>query len=185
VLNQACLEGARLVDRLGRDLRICVNVSPSQLEDSTFAAYVEDTLRRTSIRPATLEIEITESVLADNPGRVKRTLHALREIGVSIALDDFGTGYANMQQLCQLNVQRLKIDRSILHATGSFGSVFPALCGFAKSLKLPVVVEGVETHAQFARAAEAGCEECQGFLIGRPAAWEIIATNWEKRLHVA
>ncbi len=185
VMSKACTEGAMLMKSLARDIRICVNVSQSQLEDSKFASFVADITQSLSLKPSNLEIEITENVLSDNPTRVKRTLHSLREMGVSICLDDFGTGYAQVQQLCQLNVQRLKIDRSILHASGSFGSVFPALCGFAKSLHLPVVVEGIEYKAQLLRAREAGCEECQGFFLGRPAPWEQLVSSQSAQLSVA
>jgi UDP-glucose 4-epimerase len=185
VITQACMEGAKLMQSLSRPLRICVNVSQSQLEDNRFATFIADTMQEVCFQPDNLEIEITENVLSENPIRVKHTLHVLREIGVSIALDDFGTGYAQVQRLCQLNVQRLKIDRSILHASGSFGSVFPALCGFAKSLHLPVVAEGIETEAQLQRAREAGCEECQGFLTGRPAPWEQFASIADVQLSVA
>jgi UDP-glucose 4-epimerase len=185
VISQACMEGAMLMTRLSREVRICVNVSQSQLEDNSFANFVADTTQRLGFQSHNLEIEITENVLSENPTRVKRTLHALREMGVSIALDDFGTGYAQVLQLCQLNVQRLKIDRSILHARGSFSSVFPALCGFAKSLHLPVVVEGVESKAQLLRAREAGCDECQGFFLGRPVPWEQLASLNNATLNVA
>jgi len=129
-------------------------------------------LRETGLPPSLLELELTETVLVRDFERSNRKLKRLRKRGVTIAIDDFGTGYSSLSYLQKLPADALKIDRCFVAELdcGSRAPVLKGMIGIARELGIRVVVEGIETAEQFHAIASFGCDEAQGYLLGRPAA---------------
>ena len=171
VLDRACHEAACWA----APLRVAVNVSPVQVQQGeAFAAMVEETLLSSGLAPTRLMLEVTEGVLIREPERVLAALSRLKALGVQVALDDFGTGYSSLATLRAFPFDKLKIDRSFVSGIseapgGQDRAIVRAVLGLARGLGLPVVAEGVETELQLEALRDAGCEEVQGWLVGRPA----------------
>ncbi|MEO6012496.1 MAG: EAL domain-containing protein [Devosia sp.] len=147
-----------------------VNVSPIQLRDGAFADRALSILRSENVDPSRLEFEITEGVALDETGPAHRLLEELRSAGIRIAIDDFGTGYSSLNYLGRLAVDKIKIDRSFVQAIGAANAdaIVRAVIAFAKALRVTVTAEGVETDAQRRFLEESGCDQLQGYLLGRP-----------------
>ncbi len=151
--------------------RVAVNVSVAQLRRGTLTSLVSHALREHPMPPAALELELTEGAMMIDVEDASQCLNALKELGVSIALDDFGTGYSSLSFVKQFPVDRLKIDRSFVkdvEADREAQAITTAILAMARQLGLAVVAEGVETEAQERFLQSHGCEEIQGFLVGRP-----------------
>ncbi|TDR55978.1 periplasmic sensor diguanylate cyclase/phosphodiesterase [Halomonas ventosae] len=178
VLETACHKLVEWADIPGRDtLTIAVNVSTEQFRQRDFTARVKEVLERTGADPRRLVLEVTESLLMNNPEQVKATLAELRRSGIRLALDDFGTGYSSLNYLKQLPLDELKIDRSftsgVMHSPADAAIVETTLT-LAENLGLAVIAEGVETDAQFEWVRARGCTGFQGFLFGRPVPEEML-----------
>ena len=149
-----------------------VNVSVVQLEDSGFLDDLRAVLAKTGIAPASLQLEVTESVLASQVAELIGRLQEIRDLGVRVALDDFGTGYSSMGQLQALPVDCIKIDRSFIDALNTEGdqaaSVVNALVELGRALGLQVIAEGVEELEQLSALVGPQCDLAQGFLLARP-----------------
>jgi diguanylate cyclase (GGDEF)-like protein/PAS domain S-box-containing protein len=151
--------------------RIAINLSARQFADDTLVDEVRDALAAQGLEPAALEVEITESVLMADPQAANRTLQGLHALGVHIAIDDFGTGYSSLAYLKRFPAQTVKIDRSFvkgLPLDHDDAAITQAVIAMAHSLGLDVVAEGVETQAQLDFLRQLGCDQAQGYLIGRP-----------------
>lgn len=172
VLESTVQQLAALQYRSNRpDLWTSINVSVLQLETGEFANRVEAALLDAGLSPASLVVEVTESVLLDPGGRGANELAALRSLGVRVALDDFGTGYSSISYLQKFPVDILKIDRSFVSVTegdGEAGALLEAIVGLAERLHLDLIAEGIETAADLARLKILGCTMGQGFLLSRP-----------------
>src|SRR6202011_3650587 len=167
VLREACREAASWP----QPLQIAVNLSPIQFRHGDLAGLVHSMLLETGLAPTRLELEITEGVLVEDFGRGVSILRRLKLLGVRIAMGDFGTGYSSMSYLQSFPFDKIKIDQSFVSKVKSnsqSAAIVQAILGLGRSLKLPVIAEGVETPAQLAFLAEEGCNEVQGYLIGRP-----------------
>jgi len=128
-------------------------------------------LRQTALPPELLELELTESLLMEKPEQVREVLEQLRELGTLTAIDDFGTGYSSLSYLKHFPLNRLKIDRSFvkdLTSDSDDAVIIEAIIALAHSLRLQVVAEGVETPAQLEFMRRHGCDDVQGYLLGRP-----------------
>ncbi len=149
---------------------VSVNVSVVQLAQSEFSAEAIELVSQVGVDPQGITIEVTESVLMDNPERSIAQLQALRGAGMRVAIDDFGAGYASLGYLRRLPVDVMKIDRALLvdAATPGGHSILAAMVMLARELGLDCVVEGVETLAQHRLLFELGCPRMQGFLFSRP-----------------
>jgi EAL domain-containing protein (putative c-di-GMP-specific phosphodiesterase class I) len=159
------------------DLPIAVNVSARQLSETDFVPRLTELL--TSAPRGSLTLEITESLLIEDPERIASTLAALDEAGVRIALDDFGTGYSSLSNLSTLPIHQLKIDRSFVSGLGvraEAEALVSGIINLGHGLELEVVAEGVETEQQARRLAALECDFAQGFLFGRPEPWTIATT---------
>ncbi|MGF6919693.1 putative bifunctional diguanylate cyclase/phosphodiesterase [Paraburkholderia sp. 40] len=168
VLQTACAQAKRWEGVLP-ELRMSVNVSPSQLTSSDFGAVVRRALAASQLAADRLELEITEGGLVA-PGALP-TLRALHDIGVSIAIDDFGAGYSSLAYLRSFHADRLKIDMSFIRGIGSSladATIIGAIIALARNLRFEVVAEGVERAEQLAFLAEAGCEIVQGYYFAAP-----------------
>ena len=173
VLRRACVLGATVPGRT-----IAVNISPTQLRNPRFARQVFDILERTGMRPADLELEITESILLDDEHVSAHNLQTFRAAGIHIALDDFGTGYSSLSYLKRYPVDRIKIDRSFVMqlAEGHVSvAITQAIVTLAHAMDLEVTAEGVETEQQATILGELGCNTLQGFLFSSGIAAEKIS----------
>jgi len=160
--------------------RCAVNLSVRQFNVDGLVDDVVQALAATQQDASALEIEITESLLMANPERALQTLMQLHQMGVHIAIDDFGTGYSSLAYLKRFPAQTLKIDRSFvkdLPDDADDATITRALVAMAHSLGLEVVAEGVETEAQLAFLHNIGCDEAQGYLLGRPMPPEQLAAR--------
>ncbi|HEY6895985.1 MAG TPA: EAL domain-containing protein [Rhodocyclaceae bacterium] len=176
VLREACRQGRRWLDE-GHELVVSVNISAVQFRDVELPHLVAEVLRESGLPGRLLELEITESALMDNPEAAAYSLRILRELGVSIAIDDFGTGYSSLAYLKSFPVSVLKIDKSFVDAVEQPGldrSIIEAVVTLARSLKLEVVAEGVETQGQAEMLRYLGCDLLQGYLISRPVAPAVV-----------
>ncbi len=160
-------------------VRIAVNISPMQLRDLDFIADVQQSTGFEAAA-AGLELEITESLIMENVAHSLKALGAVREAGVTIAIDDFGTGFSSLSYLSKLPVDAIKIDRSFVSEMMQGPrelSLVASIINLAHSLKLNVVAEGVETMEQLRILRNRGCDEAQGFLLGRPVAAAAFQTD--------
>jgi diguanylate cyclase (GGDEF)-like protein len=174
VIRQSC----RDIAAISRDVVLAVNVSPRQLLRGNIAATIAGALTASGLPPNRLEVEVTETVLAENRPRVAATLETLRKTGISVALDDFGTGYSSLSYLLNLPIDKLKIDKSFvasLPQDAKAAAVLSSILGVAKTLGFTSLAEGVETAGQLAALKEAGCEQGQGFLLAKPMAAGALA----------
>ncbi|MDO9143440.1 EAL domain-containing protein [Rhodoferax sp.] len=164
-------------------VRIAVNVSPLQLRDRGFIEEVRSAISIDPQAAAGLELEITESLIMENVDHSIASLHALREMGISIAIDDFGTGFSSLSYLSKFPVDTLKIDRSFvteMTASAQGLALVSTIINLAHALKLKVVAEGVETEAQAQLLRGLACDEMQGYLFSRPVPEEIFKTKFLK-----
>lgn len=173
ILRSACEQLRRWQERglVGEAARVAVNVSVRQLRDESFVDTVSDVLLETGLCPEHLELEITESVVMDRPGRALASLSAFADLGVGLAIDDFGVGYSSLSYLKSLPVKTLKVDRSFVAdvtANPDLESIVDAIIALGRKLSLHVVAEGVETEAQVALLRRLGCHTLQGFHLCRP-----------------
>ncbi len=167
VLHQACREAALWPGTL----RVAVNLSPLQFKGFKLEADVIRALEQARLSPHRLELEITESVFLTDSQENIRILHQLKQLGVRIALDDFGTGYSSLAYLRCFPFDKLKIDRSFITDLTSSPenlAIVRAVIGLGKSFSAVVTAEGVETDAEFGCLTQEGCDQVQGFLLGRP-----------------
>ena len=167
VLMEACREAASW----DQPLRIAVNVSAAQFRRENLDTQVRKALRDSGLSPARLELEITEGVLIEDVLRAKKAMQSLKNLGVLIALDDFGTGYSSLSYVEAFPLDRIKIDRSFVASLGQSErslAIVRAIIGLAHGLGVPVLAEGIETNVQMSLLLEEGCDEMQGYLIGRP-----------------
>jgi diguanylate cyclase (GGDEF)-like protein/PAS domain S-box-containing protein len=190
-LREACLQARRwqLEYPGGTPIEISVNVSPRQFRQTDLVKQVAHVLEESGLAPASLQLEVTESVLLDDLDSALATLARLKELGVGLKIDDFGTGYSCLRYLCKLPFDSIKIDRSFtehLAEEDSKGAeVVRTIVEMAHKLGMSVVAEGVEDPAQADRLRELGCEFAQGYhycppvaaeeaerLIRQPEAWE-------------
>jgi diguanylate cyclase (GGDEF)-like protein/PAS domain S-box-containing protein len=175
VLREACRQ-AVVVQRLWSDggandgLYMCVNLSVKQLQHSDVIADVQDALADSGLDPGLLTLEITESMLIDDPEIAVVKLKELRTLGVRVAMDDFGTGYSSLSYLSRFPVDVIKMDRSFLRpeATREAVDLSSAVVALGSSLSLEVVAEGIELDEQLNRLRELGCELGQGFHFAHP-----------------
>ncbi|MFO1048808.1 MAG: EAL domain-containing protein [Geminicoccaceae bacterium] len=170
-LRQACRDMVTLEGSSAAAARLAVNLSARQLRQDRLVAMVERTLAESGLPAQRLELEVTETALLPSDGKVAATLAALRSLGVSLALADFGVASSSLSLLRQYPIQRLKMDRAFVRDITSDRAnvaVARATIDLARELGIVVLAVGVETAEQLAILRDLGCEEAQGFLIGRP-----------------
>jgi EAL domain-containing protein (putative c-di-GMP-specific phosphodiesterase class I) len=161
----------------GLALQVAVNLSARHLQDARLPQVVEEMIRASGAEPTWLELEITESAIMADPDRAFRIVQALREIGVAISIDDFGTGYSSLAYLQNLNIDRLKIDRSFVTGmTEQKGSrlIVASIVQLGHALGLDIVAEGIETLAQRDQLRSLGCDLGQGYLFAPAMANEAM-----------
>lgn len=168
VLRRACAEAAAWTE----PHKIAVNLSPVQLSHTDLPRLVHQVLLESGLSPSRLELEITETAMISDLTRTTHVLRQLKGLGVSIAMDDFGTGYSSLSTLRAFPFDKIKLDRSFMSevdASPQSRAIIRAVLALGESLDIPVLAEGVETSGQLAFLREQGCNEAQGYLLGRPA----------------
>jgi EAL domain-containing protein (putative c-di-GMP-specific phosphodiesterase class I) len=169
-LEGACRQG-RLWQEKGYDVRLGVNLSPSQLQSGDLAATVESVLKDTGFSPFLLELEVTENILLEDDEAALETFQRIQELGVHIAFDDFGTGYASLTYLKKFPLDRLKIDQSFvrdIRSRSDDAAIVGSTINLGKLLGLSVIAEGIEDLATADLLKRMGCEEGQGYYFGPP-----------------
>lgn len=171
VLEKACQQAVRWRDQGFQNLRMAVNVSPRQFDQPDLVDSVTSVLEQTGLKAEHLELELTEGSIMTHVDQNTVKLSELKRLGVSISIDDFGTGYSSLAYLQQFPIDKLKIDRSFIeNISRDRGdlTLVRTIIGLAHNLGLRVIAEGVETEAQLSLVRSEGCEEVQGYLVGRP-----------------
>ncbi len=159
--------------------RVAVNLSGTQLRQAELIEMVTRTLRTTGCRPQWLELEVSEGFVMKESERALALLTQLRALGIELAIDDFGTGYSSLSDLKRLPISKLKIDQSFvrdLPQDADDAAIARAVIALARSMKLKVTAEGVETAEQRAFLRQEGCDEAQGYFYARPLPAEEIGT---------
>jgi diguanylate cyclase (GGDEF)-like protein len=170
VLSTACLQAKAWQTQGIQPLTMSVNLSPRQFRQKNLVEMIAGVLERTGLDANLLDLEITEGMIM-RPDQAAAVLERLHKLGVRLSIDDFGTGYSSLSYLKRFPVQTLKIDRSFVNGLttdGDDGSIVTAIVAMAKSLKLEVTAEGVETPEQLAFLARLHCDRYQGYLFSRP-----------------
>jgi EAL domain-containing protein (putative c-di-GMP-specific phosphodiesterase class I) len=173
VIDEACRQARCWLDAGHRGFCIAVNVSPQQLQRPGLLAHVREALARHDVPASMLGIELTESSLMENVGRLRDTLAELKALGLRLSLDDFGTGYSSLAYLKQFPLHTLKIDRSFVSGLPDDphdAAIARTIVAIGHQLRLVVAAEGVETQEQAAFLDSIGCDELQGYHLGRPVA---------------
>ena len=171
VLHRACEQQRRWRQQGCGDFRVAVNLSPRQFRQRNLHALVENALARTGCAPEMLELEITESMLMEDPDAATATLRRLSDMGVQLAIDDFGTGYSNLNYLKRFPIDTLKIDKSFVRDIATDpddAAIAKAVIALAHTMKLKVTAEGVETPEQFEFLRTQKCDRMQGFHFSPP-----------------
>jgi diguanylate cyclase (GGDEF)-like protein len=171
VLRTACAQNKAWQEELGVRLRVAVNLAGWQLEQTDFADRVNAILGTTGLDPSCLALEVTEDLLMQNIEQARTCLLRLGADGVQVAIDDFGTGYSSLSRLMNLPIHALKIDKCFIQSIGvqeNGGTIAKAVIALARSLKLNVVAEGVETARQRDFLVRNGCDVIQGYFFCRP-----------------
>jgi len=151
-----------------RPVRLGVNLSTRQVAHPAIVDMVDRAVRQSGIDPGALVLEITESILMDDPEAGAETLRRLKQLGVKIALDDFGTGYSSLAYIRRFPIDILKIDREFISALGSDDAIVEAVLAMGRNMQIDVVAEGVETEEQEAALRGLNCNLVQGFRYARP-----------------
>ena len=173
VMGKAARQARRWQEMGFPELRIAINLSPSQFHERNLVTSVRKALDESQIKPETLELEITEGVAMEDADVTVANLLALRDLKVGVSIDDFGTGYSSLSYLKRFPVTTLKIDRSFVTdvvTNSADAGIVRAVVAMAHGLKLNVIAEGVETKEQFAYLRENGCDALQGYWFSRPLA---------------
>jgi len=167
VLRTACREAASW----SVPHKIAVNLSPVQFANADLARVVHEVLLQTDLSPSRLELELTESTIIADKARTLHILRQLKTLGVTIAIDDFGTGYSSLSTLREFPFDKIKLDRSFMNEvehSQQAKAVVRAVLSLGKTLEIKVLAEGVETDQQLVILRSEGCDEAQGYLLGKP-----------------
>lgn len=182
VLEQACAQLAQFRAAGITGMRIAINVSMPQFRNPAFMAQIANALQRYEIAAGELELEITESVLMDDPEVMIQGLRKLKSLGVRISVDDFGTGYSSLNYLRRLPLDKIKVDSSFVRdlTTAGGAAIAETIVHLGRQLGLVTIAEGVETLEQEVAMREMGCNEAQGYYFARPMPLEQLAHLLEK-----
>jgi len=184
VLEESCRQIKKWKEA-GLDLTVAVNVSGRQFESGELPDIVENTLKQSGVEPASLELEITESLLMKDSEKILAQMTVLKTKGILFAIDDFGTGYSSLSSLKKFPFDTLKIDRSFVTGIETHASnteIAATIIKMAKTLKLKTLAEGVETREQLECLKGLHCGEYQGFLFSRPLPASEVRLLLEKTL---
>ncbi|KIQ93833.1 Bacteriophytochrome cph2 [Anoxybacillus thermarum] len=181
VIEEACQQMKRWNERIGRPIRISVNISPKQFLKESFVDHIHSVLKKKQLSPHQLDLEITEGVAVFNEQYTIRKLQQLKKLGVHISIDDFGTGYSSLSYLRKFPIDRLKIAKPFIDGITEEKedvAVVKAIIVLAKNLKLRVIAEGVETLQQLDILRLLQCDEIQGYVLGKPLPADVFEKTY-------
>ena len=170
-LREACHQNVAWQSQGHAPISVAVNVSSKQFRRGNVVETIRGALESSGMAASCLVLEVTESMLIEDPEATTEMLNELKEMGIKVSVDDFGTGYSSLSYLKSLPLDELKVDRSFVNGIpgdGDDAAIVTAIIAMAQSLGLTVVAEGVETEAQLLFLQARGCDHFQGFLRGRP-----------------
>jgi EAL domain-containing protein (putative c-di-GMP-specific phosphodiesterase class I) len=167
VLKQACQQFHQLLNSGYPDITIAINVSPAQLEEPDFCANLQCAMQSNNIPPEQVEVEVTETIAANNLDDIQQALNRVRALGCKVAIDDFGTGFSSLSILHTLPATRLKIDRTFVDAMEQDDSIAKMIVNLGQTLGMEITAEGIETQAQYQQLKAFNCEEGQGWLFAK------------------
>ncbi|NTV09796.1 MAG: EAL domain-containing protein [Zoogloea sp.] len=182
VLNEACRQSAAWQARGLALVPIAVNLSARQFEHADLLDSIRSALAESGLAPASLDLELTESLVMGNPERTREILKACKELGLMISVDDFGTGYSSLAYLKRFPIDRLKIDRSFIKDIvdqPDDAAIARTIVAMAHTLRITVIAEGVETESQLGLLRRWGCDAYQGYLCSRPLDGEAMSALLE------
>ncbi len=171
VLRTACREASAIRTKARAKLRVAVNLSARQFSDPNLQLAIHEALALAGLPPEALEVEITETAIAQDLAKATSVLTDLRLVGIKVSVDDFGTGYSSLANLRRFPLHHLKIDRSFvakIPGEAADIAIVDAIIGIARQLSLLVIAEGVETKEQAEHLVARGCEMLQGYYFARP-----------------
>ncbi len=171
VLRNACMEAMRWEAHSDGPVQVGVNLSAMQFLQGDLIAEVKDSLKASGLPAKRLDLELTESMLVENPERTIETLLQLKDLGISISMDDFGTGYSSLSYLTKFPLDTLKVDRAFvmnLPDDSDAVAIASAIVSMAQQLHLHIVAEGIETDDQVGFLHQLGCHVGQGYLFSKP-----------------
>jgi diguanylate cyclase (GGDEF)-like protein/PAS domain S-box-containing protein len=188
-LDSAAKQTADWQKRVGNDRNIftSVNISTPHLFRHDLITDVKSVIARNKLKDGQLKLELTESIVMENPEHAAKIMNRLRESGAGLAMDDFGTGYSSLSYLQKLPFDTLKVDHSFVRETGNGARplILKSIIGLAHDLKMKVIAEGAESDRDASELAKLGCEFAQGFYFGRPMsasdATRLLAYNVQNR----
>jgi diguanylate cyclase (GGDEF)-like protein/PAS domain S-box-containing protein len=183
VLAEACRQAKAWVEQYDPGLRMAVNLSARQFARPGLAQAIAATLAASGLSARNLELELTESMIMQDPDQAGRTLAELKAMGVTLAVDDFGTGYSSLAYLRRFPIDILKIDKSFVGELASNpddAAICASIIAMAHSLRLKVVAEGIETESQLGFLVQRGCDLAQGYLVSRPVPADAAADLFGK-----
>lgn len=189
VIQQAIQQIKQWQTRFDQQLFMNINISARQFFDKRVVDIVRDAIHEAQVNPATIHIELTESILMEDVDKAVGILKQLRDLGAGISIDDFGTGHSSMSYLKQFPVDTIKIDKSFVRGLPTDNvdtAIVGAIFALAKSLRFDVVAEGVETQQQLACLRQKNCSKVQGYLFSEPvsaAKIESYLSNTTKLKH--
>jgi EAL domain-containing protein (putative c-di-GMP-specific phosphodiesterase class I) len=169
ILRQACRDAARWTP----DIRLSLNISPTQLKDLRLPDDLLAILKAEGFPPTRMEIEMTETALVTDIATARLVITALQSAGIQVSLDDFGTGYSSLYHLRELHFDKVKIDSSFVRSVqdrGDSEKIVDAILSLAQSLGIPTVAEGIEDSTTLRQLSERGCEYGQGYYFGKAMA---------------
>jgi len=185
VLKEAVEQTKKWHEMGFNDLIISVNISGVQLFQNDLISFVEDTLRRSSLDPKYLNLELTESVLMENINLASKTIKVFKDQGIRFAIDDFGTGYSSFQYLSKLPISELKIDKSFIDdfvTNQNDHIIVDAIISMAHKMGLNVIAEGVEDEKQYKELLSMKCDRIQGYYFSKPLRGDDFTKLLEKSI---
>ncbi len=183
IVARSCKEVSRFNKQTGQSIRLSINISPQRISNPMFVDSLAELVQDSDMECSQVTLEITENILIKDTGSVKPILHRLNSKGFSIALDDFGTGYSSMRYLNTLPIDELKIDRAFvekLPQDKQSQSLVNAILAMSSSMRLRIVAEGIEEHAQHLWLAQNHCHLGQGYLFDKPLTIESLEQKYKQ-----
>ena len=166
-----------------QDFLLSINVSSIQFKNKNFVKYLISIIKKYGISPTNVELEITESVFIDNMEEIIHKMKLLKDFGIRFSMDDFGTGFSSLSYLRELPIDTLKIDKSFIDdvvTDGSTRTIAESIIDLSKKLGFDTIAEGVEQEVQYSLLKNIGCENIQGFYLGKPMKFEEIDALLDK-----
>lgn len=170
-------------------LKVGINVSAKQFQDESFISHIKTLVTESGVNPEWIDVEITESIMMTDEDSVLDVFSAFHELGITVSIDDFGSGFSSLGYLNKYPVDRIKIDKSLVDNVNqqdiSGATIVRAAVNMAHASGIQTIAEGVETQEQLDILVELGCDQVQGYHLGRPVPADVfearyMTEQWDK-----